>query len=130
MIWLLTITREKMETCDFGEVWGAFLFAVFPLSLSSPYHKPMLTNISNKVKVEEAFHGFISREKSFDCMAPKRKENPPNGDESPSEGEETPLVGKEISIWWDVQSKVQRDGSIKMVQKVYVRFSVYVWVKL
>jgi len=33
MIRLLTIAREKMGTHDFGGAGGAFLFAVFPLSL-------------------------------------------------------------------------------------------------
>jgi hypothetical protein len=71
MIGLLTIAREKMGTHDFGGAGCAFLFAVFPLSLSSPYHKPRLKNISNKRK-------FV------DYMAPMRKEIPPNGDESSS----------------------------------------------
>jgi len=34
------MARENMGTRDFGGVGGAFLFAFFPLSLSSPYHKP------------------------------------------------------------------------------------------
>ncbi|AET02101.1 hypothetical protein MtrunA17_Chr8g0350011 [Medicago truncatula] len=46
-------------------------------------------------------------------MAPKRKRSQPNGDESPSEGEESPPVGKVIPTGWDVNSEVQKDGSIK-----------------
>jgi len=55
-------------------------------------------------------------------MAPKRKRSQPNGDESPSEGEESPPVGKEIPTGWDVNSEVQKDGSIKTVQKSTLDF--------
>jgi len=72
---LLTIAHEKMGTRDFGEVAGAFLFVVFPLSLSSPCHKPKLKNISNKTESVRDCSQFYFGGKIVDYMAHKRKRN-------------------------------------------------------
>jgi len=118
MIQLLTIARKKMGTRDFGGAGGTFLFAVFPLSLSSPYHKPRLKNISNKVKSVRDCSQFYFGGKFVDYTAPKRKEIPPDGDESSSEGDESPPEEKEIPTGWDVKPDIQMDGSIKTVFKI------------
>jgi len=58
---------------DFGGAGGAFLFAVFPLSLSSPCHKPRLKNISNKVESVRDCSQFYFGGKSVDYMALREK---------------------------------------------------------
>ncbi|RHN80474.1 hypothetical protein MtrunA17_Chr1g0188691 [Medicago truncatula] len=98
MIRLLTIACEKMETRDFRGVGGAFLFVVFPLSLSSPCQTHRLKNISNKVERVRDCSQFYFGGKSVDYKAPMRKEIPPNGDESSSEGEENPPEGDKFLV--------------------------------
>jgi hypothetical protein len=130
MIRLLTIAREKMGTRDFKEAGGAFLFVVFPLSLSSPCHKPRLKNISNKIESVRDCSLFYFEGKSVDYMAPKRKEIPPNAYEISSKREESPPEGKEIPTGCDVKPDIQMDRSIKTILKIYFRYYVYVLVTL
>lgn len=62
--WLLTTARDRMGTRGYG---ATFLFVVFPLLLSSPYHKPRLKKLSSKAEGGRDLSQFYFGEK-FCCL--------------------------------------------------------------